>query len=193
MTEIQTDPALAPIQQEAPQFNFVVAGAAAPVEAVEAAEEVAVAAAEAAPVAPKKKRKRKAREGDFQNEFQRKPFQELVRDIVAEKNGGNAMRIGPEAFELLQMAAENLLVELFADTNKITLNRKGKTIVPRDFLLATALRRDKVLDGYEPVQPAENAAAEEAEEEDEGDEIEEIEEMDVEGESSSEDEDSDEY
>ena len=134
----------AEVEVEAPAFHFVVTSPAR--GAVPDAEEEVV-------VPKKRKAKRKHREGEFKNEIQKKPFQELVRDIAAQTNGGNAVRIAADAFELIQMAAEGKLVEIFADTQKICTNRGAKTIQLKDFNLAIELRRDSVLQNYTPSVP----------------------------------------
>lgn len=73
-----------------------------------------------------------------------------MRDIAATCNGGDAMRVGTEAFDLIQMAGERLLAEIMADAWRITLNRGAKTVQAGDFNLAVELRRNKVLVNYTP-------------------------------------------
>ncbi|GAA5952592.1 hypothetical protein JCM3765_002216 [Sporobolomyces pararoseus] len=73
------------------------------------------------------------------------PFQRLVREIAQSYNidpQGKAWRFQANSIAILQEAAENYLVDLFADTNLCAIHAKRVTIQPKDMLLARRLRGD---------------------------------------------------
>lgn len=70
-------------------------------------------------------------------QFQKAPFQRLVRELLAEVQGGSLNdssigRVSGEAMMALQEAAEAFTVELFQVTNTATVSAKRSTILPRD-------------------------------------------------------------
>jgi histone H3/H4 len=68
------------------------------------------------------------------------PFQRLVREISAKRNGGIPMKWKVAAIAALQEGVEDFLVGLFEDTNLCTIHAKRVTIMPRDLLLARRIR-----------------------------------------------------
>jgi len=80
------------------------------------------------------------------------PFQRLVREIaqeqrlvreIAGKYCPQGIRFKRRALMALQEASEAYLVELFEDTNLITVHRQKCTITPGDLQLALRLRRER--------------------------------------------------
>ncbi|KAL8280615.1 hypothetical protein RQP46_006938 [Phenoliferia psychrophenolica] len=70
------------------------------------------------------------------------PFQRLCREIATsyEPAGATPWRFQRSAIEALQTAAEQYLVDLFADCNLCAIHAKRVTITPKDLLLARRLR-----------------------------------------------------
>ncbi|GAA5907158.1 histone H3 family protein [Sporobolomyces salmoneus] len=76
------------------------------------------------------------------------PFTRLVREI-ATNLGDKQWRFQASSLLVLQEAAEQYLVDLFADTNLCAIHAKRVTIQPKDMTLARRLRGDFVArDGY---------------------------------------------
>jgi len=75
------------------------------------------------------------------------PFQRLVREIAQEtaleRYCPQGIRFKRSALMALQEASEAYLVELFEDTNLITVHRQKCTITPGDLQLALRLRRER--------------------------------------------------
>lgn len=73
--------------------------------------------------------------------FKKAPLARLIRQILSETGG--EWRITPQTFDTLLQAAEQQLIELFVDTNRITTHNKRVEINIDDFKLANELRNDR--------------------------------------------------
>ena len=69
----------------------------------------------------------------------KRPFQRLIKEIAADF--GDDYRFQSAAVAALQEAAEAFLVGLFEDVNLCALHARRVTIMPKDFALATRIRR----------------------------------------------------
>lgn len=72
------------------------------------------------------------------------PFQRLVKEIVDEIAGKDALRMTIQSVLALQEAAEAKMVELFADANDCAIHAKRVTVMPRDLALARRLRGERI-------------------------------------------------
>lgn len=124
--------------QEAPQFQFVVNEAEQP--QVEAEEQVEKRNYRFHPGTKTKMEIKRLQKNDDLL-LQKKPLQELIRDIAAISNDGNTIRVSAEAFKLIQVTLERFMVQFFTDVNKVTVNRKELTITPKDLNLVIDVRR----------------------------------------------------
>ncbi|BGP25682.1 hypothetical protein JCM10295v2_004615 [Rhodotorula toruloides] len=69
-------------------------------------------------------------------------FQRLCREIC--DSHGQSFRWQASALAALQEAAEDYLVDLFADTNLCAIHAKRITVQPKDMILARRLRGDPI-------------------------------------------------
>ncbi len=68
------------------------------------------------------------------------PFQRLVQEIT--KDHGGDLRIKNEAYQALQTASEDFLVDVFRRSNKCAIHENRETIQPKDLSLATSLSQN---------------------------------------------------
>ena len=65
------------------------------------------------------------------------PFQRLVQEIT--KDHGGELRIKNEAYQALQTASEDFLVDIFRRSNRCAIHENRETIQPKDLILAREL------------------------------------------------------
>ncbi|CAL8079338.1 unnamed protein product [Orchesella dallaii] len=71
----------------------------------------------------------------------RMKFQRLVGDIIQEVGAENsASKMSVKALAALQLAAEEHIVSLFGDSFLICMDKKRKTVTPKDLWLARKIR-----------------------------------------------------
>ena len=70
--------------------------------------------------------------------LEKKPFERVVRDVAKELRPG--LRFKPESIQALQVAAEDLLVQLYEDAVTLAIHVKRITITRKDLLLAIRMR-----------------------------------------------------
>lgn len=90
----------------------------------------------------------------------KRPFVQLVKEVL--QGMSNNIRFAESAVAALHEAAEAYLVLAFEDANLLAIHAHRITVQPRDLKLARRIRRDDLLDFYNPGadQPASQAIRE---------------------------------
>lgn len=70
----------------------------------------------------------------------KRPFQQLIREVIMERSQGADYRIQSLALEALQESAEMYIAQLFEDAFQCTVHAKRVTLFPTDVKLAKFLR-----------------------------------------------------
>lgn len=70
----------------------------------------------------------------------KKPFSLLVRHIIKNSSWYEGMRISPKAMEALQIASEDMLIQLFADSQRAAIHAKRICIYAEDMKLVRSYK-----------------------------------------------------